>query len=121
MRASLPVLLASVLLPALLHGESATADGLTGKVLLPDCEKSDPADPSGLMCTAYIAGASDAFWLILLNQASPVLCLSQTVTYSWEQQIVVTWLREHPQDRHLPASVLVLKALTKAFPCAAEK
>jgi hypothetical protein len=44
-------------------------------------------------------------------------CMPQGVTLGQSKDVVVNFLRDHAQVRHLPANALVLNALELAFPC----
>jgi len=69
-------------------------------------------------CKGFIQGVSE-----VLNGAADgrfgVLrfCLPDGVNLGQEQDVVIKWLTENPQERHLPASLVVISALAEAFPC----
>ncbi len=39
------------------------------------------------------------------------------VTNGQVRDVVVKYLKDHPEERHFLASILAVKALSKAFPC----
>lgn len=71
-------------------------------------------------CVAYIAGAVDS-----INDARAAnklkKCIPGKVTISQLKDVSVKFLRENPADRDKPASVLVLAATRKAWPCSKRK
>ena len=51
-----------------------------------------------------------------VSKASPRVCLYD-VTYAQEVRIVLKYLQDHPEEIHQRNTILVDKALSKAFPC----
>ena len=97
----------------------------TGNTLLEHCESGDKQDgdlqinamKAGL-CFGYIEGAADI--LAFDAAAFPnrrLECTPKEVTRGQERDVVVKYLRDHPEERHESAALLVLHALTTAFPC----
>ena len=68
-------------------------------------------------CMEYVAGVSDA---IQAYEAAGIhtVCLVNQITKGQEHDVVLNWLKAHPQNRHLQAANLVYAALSEAFPCA---
>ena len=74
-------------------------------------------DATAAVCIAYVKGASDAFSAasILLNA-----CLYAPPPNASADQlsdILVKYLREHPERRALGAASLFLAAMRETFPC----
>lgn len=72
-------------------------------------------------CLGYVAGIADAMETAQsCNNGSLAgwqACVPIGVRKSQAKDVVIRFLREHPQDRHYPASGLVAQALQEAFPC----
>jgi hypothetical protein len=107
-----------VLALALLLPSSAFADPYIGTTLLHDCEQSETGgDVADLLkCASYSAGVADALLAISSQTPSQTFC-ANGVTYTQEREVVVKFLKAHPQDLHYSAASLTLKALLEAFPC----
>lgn len=70
-------------------------------------------------CLLYIVGAVDAFRTTqALSGTPPLFCLPAGVINNQLMDVVVVHLRDNPQYRNLGSSLLILGALTEAFPCA---
>lgn len=75
---------------------------------------------SRAMCTGYVAGVSDLASvqnLIKDSKLTQGICQPPEVTTGQITDIVIKYLQETPAERHGAASILVVLALTKAFPC----
>jgi hypothetical protein len=68
-------------------------------------------------CFMYIAGAAET--LEMENDADILTsrCPGEGVTDEKITDVVINWLEDHPEKRDSPAPLLVMKALTRAFPC----
>lgn len=74
--------------------------------------------PNSPACRMYIVGAADT-WIALQSNGS-LSCyfkLPQTVTMTQLEGIVVKYLRDNPEKRHVAGYWIVQQALTAAFPC----
>jgi len=88
---------------------------LHGNDLLQVC-KSVPDDPDAVDgCDTYIIGATDA--LDLVAQHLTNICRPQHHAIQQLRDIAVSWLEEHPEERHRPAAKLIALALAEAWPC----
>ena len=58
----------------------------------------------------YVTGVSDAY-------NGDLFCVPQTVTVGQLTDITRRSLESRPQDRHLPADILIMLALVDLFPC----
>jgi hypothetical protein len=61
-------------------------------------------------CGAYITGVLDTLH-------DRTFCLPQQVAAAHAIDVVIRYLQDHPEKYHLPASGLVVDALTEKFPC----
>jgi hypothetical protein len=83
-----------------------------GNMLLSMCEDTNDVAAQGA-CNGYVAATSDAF---TLADTKTTICLPD-VTLKQEKDVVVKFLRDHPEHRHEGASKLIYLALESAFPC----
>lgn len=112
-----------VALALLLYGpKSAVAYNafFSGNNLLELC--NDPSMEGA--CLEYVAGVADVLSILVedgssLNGFRPCVPVAG-VKVSQLSDIVVRYLRTHPEERHLTAASLVAKALSLAFPCAGD-
>jgi hypothetical protein len=91
----------------------------TGNALWDLCR--DPGEGE-TMCRGFVMGIADAMSLTQAdngNVARWETCPPPKVPSSQMQDIATRFLREHPEQRHHPAGVLVAHALADAFPCPA--
>ncbi len=44
-------------------------------------------------------------------------CIPENVTNGQVSDVVIKYLRDHPEERHILAAILVVKAMAEAFPC----
>jgi hypothetical protein len=94
------------------------ASGLVdGNKLLKWCE--DRPDDSFLrgLCLGYVEATADT----LMAERPGRQCISRDVTFGQLEEVVRKYLREHPENRHYGANVLVASALTEAFPCSGKQ
>jgi hypothetical protein len=62
-------------------------------------------------CRAYISGMTDAFnW-------DRFVCNPKHTTEGQVRDVVLNYLRDHPETRHYSAPSLARQALSQAFPC----
>ncbi len=88
----------------------------TGNGLLDSCESK--AEHERALCLGYITGVTD---MEGINTAAYPergrTRISEDVTNSQVKDVVVKYLRDHPEDRHLLAAILIVEAVSRAFPC----
>ena len=66
----------------------------------------------------YLGGFNDAAMLIGTGTSQKIYCLPAAgIEIDQLVRVVNKFLDEHPEDLHLTARILVLLALTGAFPC----
>lgn len=111
---------AAMLMPLLtvlaMWSQPGWADFLSGNKLLEFCESDTPAEFG--QCLGYIASASDthATW-VDWGDMTRQMCIPPHATGGQLYQVVLKFLKEHPETLHLAAGSLVLIALGEAFPC----
>ena len=89
---------------------------LTGGQLLEDCESENYFEKGS--CTGYIEGVDDsAVTLAHWEGLAEPICIPGGVTSGQLRLVVMKHLNKHPEELHMTASSLVLKALFEAFPC----
>ncbi len=109
MRLSVLVVTASLLLPvSVLSQESSGL--LSGNDLYNMC------DAQSVACAGYVAGMADAF------VRDGTLCLPQSnVTTKQLADVVMAYLRDHPETRGYSAASLGHAAFSSTFPCASKR
>jgi hypothetical protein len=105
-------LLSAFILVCVLSPEIALgAQGfLSGNQLYERCV-ADMNTVANSYCIGYVAGIADVL------SASKITCASDGVTVGQVTDIVVKYLRDHPEKRHYAAQDQVGTALMQAFPC----
>ena len=118
-------------LALLVQATPAKADFMNGNDLYEHCteEKSDNlADIKTMHCVGYITGSADGlrngnvFGQVLAGREEETLdfiCVPERVTAGQMKDVVVSYLASNPSERHENASVLVAKALLRAWRCPA--
>lgn len=83
-----------------------------GNTLFRACEGGAGSFRDGV-CVGFVFGVVD-----MHNAAGlKMFCVPEGVTGGQLKDIAKKYLAEHPGERHLPASFLVIKALKETFPC----
>jgi len=68
-------------------------------------------------CDAFIVGVRDGVVLaIALRDAKPILDIPNDVKQEQMRAVVMKYLKDHPEELHKPAGMLVIFALSQAFP-----
>ena len=117
------LLLCSVLCIAQDHAEHLS----TGTSLRDACSRRVSVnDEKELAMASLVFGQCDGFLeaVIQINELVPnshLFCPPSRVTYGQVQEIVIKYLNDHPEQLHLFAADLTIKALRKEFPCPAKK
>jgi hypothetical protein len=117
MRLTVLVLAAGLLCPA--SGFSQEVTGFdSGNTLLEECTRGGGGVPSPY-CSGYIHGASDAAQSTVraLGKKNGPFCLPRDASGSQIVDVVIKYLRDHPEERHYFAADEVTLALVAAFPC----
>ena len=79
----------------------------TGNTLYVDCSTS----MGRAACISYVMGVTDALSLM------GAICIPEHFTARQAIDVVVKYLRAHPEQRPLSAAMQVRGALQEAFPC----
>jgi Rap1a immunity proteins len=83
---------------------------LTGNCIFQKCDNAANSSESSF-CAGYVAGITDAL------QRSRTVCLPKHVTVRQARDIIIKYLRNHPEERHYSAASEIALALKQAFPC----
>ncbi|WP_422057721.1 Rap1a/Tai family immunity protein [Sphingomonas sp.] len=70
-------------------------------------------------CMGYIAGVADATGTFRAAKGN-AQCVPPNVTMQQITDVVVSYLRSNPGERHYAASTLVMLAIGKTWPCGSE-
>lgn len=130
MRKTLAAVTAVILgLAAATTSSPVRAEFISGNTLYRYCTGTD-SDYSQvsqrIICTTYIQGAHDGleaggryvtFKIDSKDDPIQIVCVPSGVETGQLQDLVVAHLRDNPAVRDLSASVLVLAAIAKAYPC----
>ncbi len=85
--------------------------------MLNTCQSAD--DVLQIACGSFIKGLVEGSTGALGRGGHPQLfCPPDGATIGQDRDIIVRWLIDNPQWRHLPAAAVSMKALSRAFPCA---
>lgn len=103
-----------ILAGLLMFAGVASAD--TGNQLLQHCDKLEDNLSFG-MCFGYVLGATDAQLGVMVGLKSCLYRIPDQVTNQQAVDIVIKYLKEHPEKRQIVGATLVLKAMSEAFPC----
>lgn len=107
MRKQYILLIIFILWPGFAFGETYF---LGGNALYEKCN-AEAGTFNSIFCAAYIAGIADLF------QLTKVACIPSNVVAGQVEDVVVKYLREHPESRHYSAASEAGLALRAAFPC----
>lgn len=108
--------LGSTVTPHSAHAQNPIASTYSGNDLLRDCSDRDTASLFSF-CLGYINGIRDgAVFASVSSGTKQFFEISEKVELGQLRDVVVKYLKEHPEERHLHATVLVYKALREAFP-----
>ena len=90
---------------------ASPAIALTGSQLKEDGDKIEKAPGS------YSSGYFDGYVLGVLDLTQGRLCIAERATTGEVLQVVIKYLKDHPEELHLRASDVVIKAVQTAWPC----
>ena len=93
-------------------GESLSVKGYyDGNTLLDLCRRDDN------LCIAYVVGATDGQLSAVVGTGrTRPYCIPMDSTSGQVKDVVVKFLNDHPEERHLLGSVLIAEALSQAWP-----
>jgi len=89
----------------------------TGNDLVEVCDETNELILA--LCSSYVGGIADAHVAFVnLEIMESVWCVPKVgIMGSQISRVVAKYLKEHPEELHFRASLLVVLALTEAFPC----
>jgi hypothetical protein len=108
------LMIAALLLPMSCPAvaQAQDLDPSMGNGLLALCDDDEQGSFRRGLCFGYIHGVSDA------GIALGVVCYPAGVNMKQIDDVVISALRSHPEERHRASWALVTKYLQAAFPCA---
>lgn len=110
---------AAVSVPAYSQTAPASSYGMTtGNDVLAVCEQQDAGD--GVVCIAWISGVTQGIEASGTVTKAHLVCFPKGSTNGQYRDVVVQYLRSHPEQRHWPSGGLAMIALADAFPCLPE-
>ena len=83
----------------------------SGNKLHEVCNSTDETRILAAACVGYVTGAFD--FLVWRKEA----CVPNTVSMAHLTDVVMTYLKEHPEKRNLVAAEIVAAVTTNAWPC----
>jgi hypothetical protein len=69
-------------------------------------------------CDAYVDGFGDAVRAAGRDHA--IACIPMAATGTELRDVLVHYLKGHPEDEHVSAGVIATRAFSKAYPCASK-
>jgi hypothetical protein len=108
------LLVAGVAVAALMSGSAHAGSGMTGNELLQECTAK------GYDSQGYCLGIVFGFVTGNTIEASSSICIPEHVNRGQTRDVVVRYLQQHPEKRHLQIEMLLNDALAEAFPCSQE-
>jgi len=104
------------------RGRPKTLMGIEdGYALLRQCRDAETADSFDTgMCFGFILGTHSGYFVAKMgspHQQALVFCTPDGATNFQTVKAVVNYLRDHPEELHQSADVLVIESMTAAFPC----
>jgi len=103
-----------LLVSASVHAQRVSTT--TGNQLLERCQSTDTFEQS--FCLGYLEGVTDLNAMhgsvLPVNQRS---CAPENVTNGQIRDVAVKYLKDHPEERHMLAAILIVKGMAEAFPC----
>jgi len=85
---------------------------MTGNNVIEACDRSPTA------CQGFVLGVVDGVAAIVsVSDIDPLFCVPDSATKGQVFEVGEKYLRGHPEQRHLAAGALILKAMMDAFPC----
>ncbi len=91
----------------------------TGNDLQPLCEKKS----TSAICLFYIQGSIDGMILVNAgskasgNSKNDLFCLPENASNAQLQDVAVKYMKENPEIRHEPASMIIYRSLRSNYPC----
>ncbi|HKY53343.1 MAG TPA: Rap1a/Tai family immunity protein [Anaerolineales bacterium] len=89
-----------------------TAHAMTGNQILEYCGSNSQAVVA--TCQLYIVGVTDGLTLAGVRDGNPILKLDG-VTGIQQRDLLVSYLRQHPEVRHLSAPIIIWELFRDTF------
>lgn len=102
---------------AVLWALPASAQFYSGNKLWEVCSEKGAAFNFGV-CSGYVLGVYDSI-MSPISQRSVLarICEPDQLQAGQLRDIVINYLQARPEERHMQASVIVMNALARAYPC----
>jgi hypothetical protein len=68
-------------------------------------------------CTSYVAGVVDALLAVGTAKNDPFICPPDKIELGQAVDVVMNYVRSHPEKRQFSAASMATVALVRAFPC----
>jgi hypothetical protein len=101
------------------------------------CAGDDVSPDEGLLCLVFLEGIAEAITLatVMNNSLDSLVdleggkfgicssagcvrfCPNPEVTHGQGHDVLIKFLKDHPEERHYPTAGLFLRAMSEAFPC----
>lgn len=83
-----------------------------------DADGDDDTETTIMMslCRGYISGSFEAVWSMSILSGNGSQCDMAAVTDEQISDIVLTYIKSNPSERHKPAFLSVLASMKEAFP-----
>ena len=75
------------------------------------------ADADDKLSSSYGSGLFVGYVLGVREETLSKLCIPEGVIHGQSLDVIKKYLNDHPEELHLPASALILKAIQAAWPC----
>lgn len=106
----------SMICASLTHTKNVVVSDIHGNDLLRLCT-SKVGTSEAEFCSGFILGVRDGVVLAAeLRTAKPIFESPIDAKQEQLRDVVVKYLKDHPEERHKPAALLVIFALGDAFP-----
>ena len=103
-------LAAAALLAACPAAHAQRVSNVTGRTLMTSCASKQPA-----ACDAYVDGFSDA--IEAEGREHALACIPRTSTGTELRDVLLTYMRSHPEAQSLVAGKIAARAFSAAYAC----
>lgn len=115
MRTIMGAVICTTMLAAPASADTDLPGSLSGNDLYNYCTEDDSEVP--LYCTGYLKGVIETLTWWEIDTKRCFSELPNGITYVKLKDFIVKYLRDHPEQRYLPAPRLVSRALVLGWPC----
>lgn len=92
-----------------------TAASAAGESFFTGNRRLDYCNEPSESCISYIAGVLDTLSLVGASEKIPFLCPASHIELAQATDVVINYLRAHPEKRQVSAASLAAVALMRAF------